>query len=427
MQDLQNEAVLTRLSGTRRTQGIFVPQIIRLPQLPWHGTKELEVPLPDTWEVTVCNMAGWNRPALSDDQIKASLTYLMGSPPIRELAKGKEEVVILFDDMARVTRVARIVPFILEELAEAGIPDHKIRFVAATGTHGAMNRADFAKKLGEETLKRFPVYNHNTFDHCSYVGKTSYGTPVSINSEVLNCDFKIAIGSVTPHPLTVFSGGGKNILPGVASFETIKTNHRLTSGKEPSDYAKNVPRLDMEEAARLVGLDVLVECLVNSWGETCALFAGDLTSAHEAAVREAKTHYLTPKAQDQDIVIANTFAEVNEAAKGLLVAFPSVSERGGDVVLIRNAPEGQVIHYLFSKFGRHLENSAGRTFVLPSLIRHLILYSEYPDIAGAGHFGESDKVLLKNTWADVLDILQKSHGRGARVAVYPNADIQYFG
>jgi len=114
--------------------------LIRLPQLAWYGTKELELPLPDSWQVEFYNMAGFDRPAMKPDEIKVAITNLIGSPPIRELARGKNEVVIILDDMTRVTRVAELVPFILEELAEAGIPDNRIQFICATGTHMACDR-----------------------------------------------------------------------------------------------------------------------------------------------------------------------------------------------------------------------------------------------------------------------------------------------
>ncbi len=79
---------------------------IRVPQLAWYETKELELPLPDSWQAEVYNMAGYNRPAMKPDEIKASISNPIGIPPIRELAKGKKEVVIIFDDMTRVTRKA---------------------------------------------------------------------------------------------------------------------------------------------------------------------------------------------------------------------------------------------------------------------------------------------------------------------------------
>ena len=59
-------------------------------------------------------MAGYDRLTMTNDQIKYSITNFKGLPPFREIAKGKHEVVIIFDDIAHVTRVPRIVPFVLE-------------------------------------------------------------------------------------------------------------------------------------------------------------------------------------------------------------------------------------------------------------------------------------------------------------------------
>lgn len=83
---------------------------IRLPQLPWEDSKELELALPENWQVNICYMAGYQQPAMTDEQIKASIANFIGSRPIRELARRKNEVVILFDDICRVTRVAKVVP-----------------------------------------------------------------------------------------------------------------------------------------------------------------------------------------------------------------------------------------------------------------------------------------------------------------------------
>ena len=72
---------------------------IKVPQLAWYETKELELPIPDSWQVEICNMKGYNCPALRPDEIKAPISKPIGIPPLRELAKGKNEVVIIFDDM----------------------------------------------------------------------------------------------------------------------------------------------------------------------------------------------------------------------------------------------------------------------------------------------------------------------------------------
>jgi len=401
--------------------------IIKLPQEAWHNPREFKLSLPDSWQLEVYNIAGYNRPAMNDEQIKASITNLIGTPPIRELARGKREVVILFDDMTRVTRVAKIVPFVLEELAAAGIADSQIRFIVANGTHSPLNREDFAKKLGEATLTRFPVYNHNSYENCTYIGTTSFGTKVFVNAEVMQCDFKIAIGSITPHMQAVFSGGGKIILPGVASIETIAANHTLPrTEQEMTNHDINSCRLDMEEAAKLAGLSVIIECIVNLWGNTVAIFAGEPVAAHAASVQEAKTHYITRRAEDKDIVIANTYTKASEAITAMKTS-ASVSQRGGDLVIIANAPQGQVIHFLMGSWGRTIGGKLKIQFPIPPHINHLIVYSEYPDIASLDYLEASEKILLISNWSEVVKILKEFHGDNAKVAVYPSADILYFG
>ncbi len=405
--------------------------IIRVPQLAWYETKELELPLPDSWQVEIYNMAGYDRPAMKPDEIKASISSPIGIPPIRELAEGKKEVVILFDDMTRVTRAAKIVPFVLEELAAAGIPDNRIRFIVALGCHGALDRLDFVKKLGEDIVARFPVYNHSPFYNCTYVGTTAtYKTKVYVNEEVMKCDLKIAISSVVPHGGAGFGGGGKIILPGVASFETIDYNHQMAAKSSPERrdnpvigmgiVDNNPMRADIDEAAILAGLDVSINCIVNMWGESVSVYAGALEPAYATAVKEAKTHYLTPKAEGKDIVIANAFIAAKQPGKGLFIAYPAVNTEGGDVVLIANSPEGQCMHYLGGPFWTKLQQQSK----IPQHINHLITYTEYPD-AKWNRFEEPDKALLMYRWDAVLKLLQKSHGLDTKVAVYPSADIQY--
>lgn len=409
---------------------------IKLSQPAWYDPKEFELSLPDGWQVEVCNMAGYNRSALTPDEIKAAISKPIGIPPIRELAKGKKEVVIIFDDMTRVTRVAEIVPFVLEELAEAGIPDSSIRFIMALGCHGAKDRRDFVKKLGEDALARFPVYNHNPFGNCTYVGTTAtFETKVYVNEEVMKCDLKIAIGSVVPHPTSGFGGGGKIILPGVTSFETVEHNHGAMykmvreEGKPVAgmgNFDSNPLRIDIEEAAVLSGLDVIINCIVNTRGQTVSIFTGALKPAYAAAIQEAKTHYLTPRVEGKDIVIANTVAKANEGWLGLPIAYRAIKPEGGDVVLIANMPEGQVTHYLLGPFGKTSWGPQRFGPRLPQRVNHLIVYTEYPDLASRSWFGEdSDKIPFLHKWDDVLQLLEKAHGKDAKVVIYPNAELQY--
>jgi nickel-dependent lactate racemase len=394
------------------------------------------VTLPESWDVDICNMAGHNRPRLSPAAMQRAIARPIGMKPLSEYARGKKEVVILFDDMARVTRAAEIVPQVLAELAAAGIKDRQIRFICAGGCHGALNRADFAKKLGEAVLKRFPVYNHNPFASCVYAGTTSGGTKVSINAEVMQCDLKIGIGSVVPHIMAGFGGGSKIVLPGVAAYETILALHAPRhSGEGNKDFSDTVSgmgklennprRRDIDEAADIAGLDMLINAVVNGWGETAGLFAGAPRLTYAAALELAKAHYLTPQAKDKDIVIANSFAKASEAVSGLLIAWPSVKKSGGDVVLIANAPEGQATHYLMGPFGNSTAGQLKLQMKIPENVHRLIIYSEYPELASRNYLEDTGRVVMADRWAEVMKLLEEEHGPGAKAAVFPNADIQY--
>jgi len=251
----------------------------------------------------------------------------------------------------------------------------------------------------------------------------------------MKCDLKIGIGSIVPHIMAGFGGGSKIVLPGVAAYETIVELHSPRVSSEKTGFRDTVTgmgviednprRRDIDEAAAIVGLDMKIDAVVNMWGETTAIFAGNPGMAYAAALENAKSHYLTPAARDKDIVIANAFAKANEAISGLLIAFPSVSQEGGDVVLIANAPEGQITHYLMGTFGNSIGGQLGLQMKPPPNVNRLIIFSEYPELSSKNYLEDTDKVILMHDWDDVLKVLQESRKSGAQVAVYPNADIQY--
>jgi nickel-dependent lactate racemase len=189
--------------------------------------------------------------------------------------------------------------------------------------------------------------------------------------------------------------------------------------------ADNPRRRDINEAVEIAGLDMKIDAIVNIWGETVAIHAGAPMAAFSAALEDARVHYLTPSAKDRDIVFANSYAKVNEAISGLMVAFPSIKPQGGDAVLIANAPEGQITHYLMGPFGNEIGGKLRLQMALPPNINRLIIYSEYPELAGQSYLQSTGKLTMMNDMNEVIKTLIDSYGNNARVAVYPNADIQY--
>ena len=410
--------------------------IVRVPQFPWYGDTELEFDFPSSWEVVTCQMAGQDAPKLNEEGIRAAFLNPIGTPRIAELARNKKEVVILFDDLSRPTKIAELVPYVLQELKEGGIKEENIRFIAALGAHGAMKLMDFIKKLGPEVLQKFPVYNHNPYENCTYLGTTSRGTPVSINSEVMSCDLKIAVGAIVPHPTSGFGGGGKMILPGVAHIDTIWSNHHnlseldenqnmaLTSWGRVED---NAMRLDMEEVAKMAGLDIIVNALVNLNRDTIGLFVGDLVAAHREGVKLARKVYVTEMPSKADVVIANAYSKANE---GLLVVDTSsklLKEEGGDLVITCNFPEGQICHYLIRSFGKNIGGRLwGPHTTLPPRTKRMIVLGPYVDRAGLDWIGPPELITMANSSSEILDMLKMSYGDKARVVVIPDATLQYF-
>ena len=411
---------------------------VNVPQNPWFGDDWLALDFPEGWQVEVCHMAGENAPGLSEAAIQAAFQNPIGTPRLSQLAQGKREVVILFDDMSRPTRAAELVPYILRELKEAGIKDDNVRFIAAVGAHGTMRLSDFKKKLGADIPRRYRVYNHNPYENCTPLGTTSRGTPVAVNSEVMSCDLKIAIGAIVPHVLADFGGGGKAILPGVSHVDTIWTNHN-NLGPRPSKIPSQVTaagteqpeehalRLDIEEAARMAGLDIIVNVVIKLRREAVGLFVGDLVAAHREGVKLAEQVYATALPDRPEVVVVNNYSKANEASVGLGVGRQLMPAEGGDMVIIGNIPDGQTCHYLLRSFGKNMGGRLWRPIhKLSARIKRLIVLGPDIDLTGLDWLGPADKTIVAGSWAEVIKVLQSTHGNQCRVAVIPDATIQYF-
>ena len=404
---------------------------INLPQRLWYGNTTLELDLPEAWNVEYCPMRGGALPRLSLKQMETAILNPVGSHHLKDLAKGKKRVVIIFDDMTRPTKVSELLPVILRELDQAGVQEADITFVCSLGTHGALTMNEFRKKLGQDILERFRVFNHNIYENCVEVGTTSRGTRLRINREVMEADLKIAIGCVTAHGQVGFSGGGKIILPGIAHIDSISHYHLQVEAmdKESTGLGKhdnNILRKEIDEAAGMVGVDFLVNVLVNERGETIALFAGDLFQAHDKAVALAKDIYATdPIPQNKDLVIANAFVKPNEMAISFLLGMMTLKNMRGTLVIIADSPEGQVVHYLLGRFGRDYGGRQYPIATIPPGI-NIIIMTPYPDKTFGDWFSNSDIITFTKGWKNTLKLLKESYGAGTMAAVLPNATMQYY-
>ena len=409
---------------------------IGLPELLWYGNKTLEIDLPDEWDVEIYPMRGAADSPLTLDKIEKAIREPIGSPPLREMARGKKSAVIIFDDITRPTRVYELAPVVIEELTSGGIDVDDITFVCALGNHGAHTNHEFRKKLGDEILRRFHVFNHNPYENCVYVGETSRGTKLKVNRGVMEADLKVGIGCVTAHANVGFSGGGKIILPGVSHIDSAAHYHMDVKAMAPEscglgNFDENVMRFDIEEAARMAGLDFKVDVLVNGRGATTEVFAGDFMEVHRLAVQRAKDVYtLTKRPEKKDIIIANAFIKANEMFIAMRLGEAALGGQNGTIVVIANAPEGQIPHYFQRSFGK---NHGGENYPIITIPQtyDLMVVSPMIEKTAGDWFSNPEAITWVEDWKDALAYLKGIKGlKGrfgpkAKVGVIPNATISY--
>ena len=402
-----------------------------LPQLRWYGRKSLDINFPDNWKVDYLLPRGADKKPLTDSEIVSSLRNPIGTEPLRELARGSKEVAIIFDDFTRITPVGEIALHILDELHAAGVVDDQVRFICALGAHGAHDMNMLRKKLGDDIVRNYPVYNHNCYENCTQVGVTSQGTPIKLNNEYLDCDLRIGIGGISPHVQTGFGGGGKIILPGISHIDAITYFHTVVEERNAEhlglgNYKGNLMNKDFSEAVVIGKLDFKVDAIFNLQGDICKLFAGDPTAEYLEGCSYAIDHYATPPSVGNDVAIVNAYGKANEMAIAGLIALSCIKIEKAIVVFVYNAPEGQITHYLFRSFGKRY---GGKRYQYKEKFLEtikLVSFTEYPDRTSTDWFVDPREVEFVTTWDDVLKMISDAFPDGGKAVVVPDGTMQYF-
>ena len=217
--------------------------------------------------------------------VHAALMNPIGSPRLRELAKGKRSCVIIISDHTRPVPSKDILPEMFDEL-EAGSPGISITLLVATGFHRPTTTSELEAKLGPDILKRVDVVLHDSRNAASNVkvGVLPSGAPCVIDRIAADAELLISEGFIEPHFFAGFSGGRKSVLPGVADQVTVLGNH--CSKFIDSPFARtgilegNPLHVDMVAAAQMAKLAFIVNVVIDEDKRTVAAFAGDAVAAH---------------------------------------------------------------------------------------------------------------------------------------------------
>ena len=310
-----------------------------------YGAQRLELRLPEA------NLAGVFMPQPVEPcrdlpaEIKRALAEPFDCPPLSSLAQPGETVVILVEDHTRPTPTADLLPPVLEALARAGVREADITIMITHGTHRLSTDQEVERIVGAGPSRRLRIVQHrcNDQDNQVYVGLTSRGTPVWANRLVVDADRRIGIGYIGPSPYAGYSGGWKLIVPGVAALDTINANHSMVPlGFRRPGCVELPTRLDIEEAAAMVGMDLVLDVVLCQDEQVARAFAGTPDGVFHAGLALSRRVYEVACPGELDIAIAAGYPydlDLYQAVRAIEYADAAV-RAGGSIVLVASCPDG---------------------------------------------------------------------------------------
>ncbi|MBO5198724.1 MAG: nickel-dependent lactate racemase [Lachnospiraceae bacterium] len=287
--------------------------------------------------------------------LRAVETDMVASPALRELIAPTDLVTIVVSD---ITRFWMRQDLVTKELVNylhdiIGVPYDNIAAVIALGTHRSASTEEHRRLVSEEIYEKIKVYNHDCLaDDLVYLGTTSFGTEVRVNSLAVGRKV-ILIGGTVHHLMSGFGGGRKSVLPGISAKSTILQNHLhcLSPDESCSNPLIGMAKLennpvheDMTEAAAMVNPAFGINIVSNSKGKQCRLICGNWKLAWEESCRIVHEHFGVPIEKKADIVIASCGGfpkDINlyQGVKSLLNAGQAVKD-GGTILFLAECREG---------------------------------------------------------------------------------------
>ena len=205
-------------------------------------------------------------------------------------------------------------PAVFDAIEAAGKP---AVVACANGKVFPMSESDIEQKIGRENLDRMerlgiPFHQNEprNAEAYTYVGVSSRGTPVWLMTAVAECDLKITIGQAQSNHWGA-GGGGKLILPGVVSDETIESNHCAFVPSPQTHYGAYAGpmRSDIDEVATMCGLQCTMNVVLDTHGRVIECIFGSHPDAHRRAIERFNEIYAYEHPGTQaDIAVCGVFA-----------------------------------------------------------------------------------------------------------------------
>jgi len=413
-------------------------------ELAYEVDRKISVQIPDENLLAVIKPREIPKLANAERKIREAISQPIKGNTISKIAEREHKVVIIVTDISRPCPDEKLVPAILEQLRYADVRDNQVSVVVATGMHRPMTRQELMTKLSEGVCERVEAINHVCTDsqNLKLIGETpNLRIPIWVNRIVLEADTVISTGMVDPHIFAGYTGGGKSVMPGVSGLQTIESMHRPEWLERPfvgiCSVDHNPVRLDIDWAARRVGLRFAVNVVLNSEGEIAQVRAGDPTAVQRELAGIVDGVIRAPITELPDIVIAvpgypknRDLYQATRAANNFVLG-PTPAVRKGGVIIVP-APcqdgTGSEIFYkwmrdakdldeIIERGRREMDAGSHRAYIMAKILKRadvIIVGSRIPSTV------EDMKMVAAETIEEALEMSMKKMGDKAKILVSPH-------
>ncbi len=288
-------------------------------------------------------------PAISPTRkIKNALLNPDGTYPLPDLLRRSRKVVVAFDDISvpfppMISDIRKtVLDEVLKLILQAGIDRKNVTLLCATGLHRRCTPSEVRHMIGKKVWKGWiDRLNFHREQDAVWIGDTEKGERVEINRHLLEADLVIYISIV----FLPMNGGWKSIAVGTGSFTTILESHNpdiLISNSymdTESEFHAIIKRMGkvIKNKINLFKIELVLSNIflppvdislkniaakipvawdfynnlpriaryktfqsIRSWYPLYEVFAGDVDTIHEKAIKEVKKQLsiYTPKKFD---------------------------------------------------------------------------------------------------------------------------------
>lgn len=410
-----------------------------------YGHTEKHFQLPDSADVSLLSPHPLAPVEDLATRLQAALQNPLGCPPLAGRVRP-QSIAIAVPDETRPVPLKILLPVLLQHIYTLwpGFAAEQITIVVGGGLHQPADQAQFERIFPPEAFAHTLIGHNAVHSECRYVGTTSRHNAINVNAAFMRAECKIGIGQIDPHQFVGFTGGAKGVVIGCGAKSTIAHNHAMMAQEhaQVGEVENNPVRQDLNEAGEMLGIDLVVNVVLDAHKRVVALLVGSPLAVLEAGCPISSKVYGLPLNRHFDLTIASCGGHpkdicLYQAQKGLNLASRTLRE-GGTLLLLAACPQGigdtKYENYVkqfhnpeeqMAEFSRNgFRMGAHKAFLFSkSLLRYQIgIVSEL----NAATLAQC--MLTKVALQEAIDtwLTQWSAPQPPRIAVVPNANTTFF-